>query len=109
MTATITRQQALTAGGRLWTSPTNPKIARVYFAVTDIATDLGLEIEHYKSGNIRSARLNGEDLSNARAARLLCTKIWCDRAGIHVEGGMDIVTPETVEAAILARTQTPEN
>jgi excisionase family DNA binding protein len=43
---------------------------------------IGLEVNHYKSGNIASAFLNGEEISNSEAYRLLGTvnKVYFDAA-----------------------------
>ena len=37
-----------------------------------------LDVDYYKSGNISSAALNGEGISNSRAARYLSMKVYYD-------------------------------
>lgn len=53
---------------------------RVYF--NDLAAWYGLELDHYKTGNICSAKLNGERISNNSAYKLIgriCNgKVWFD-------------------------------
>lgn len=60
-------------GGSRWTK--NDK-DRLYFN----AVDLGLEVEHYKSGSIRYAFIGDERISNAEAGRLMACKFWVDVA-----------------------------
>ena len=38
----------------------------------------GLSIDRYKTGNICSASLNGEEISNSRAYKLIARGIWYD-------------------------------
>ena len=42
------------------------------------AKDLGLEVEYYKTGNVKNARWNGVHISNADARRLLSSKVYVD-------------------------------
>ena len=42
--------------------------------------DLGAEISYYGTGNVRSAKWRGEDVSNADGRRLLSTKVYIDIA-----------------------------
>ena len=42
------------------------------------AKDLGLEVEYYKTGNVKSARWQGQHISNADARRLLSSKVFID-------------------------------
>lgn len=55
---------------------------RVYFDAAAIASRQGLDWSNYKTGNISSARLNGEKISNSEARRILDEfqwfKIWFD-------------------------------
>lgn len=110
-----------------WTHPTTGQ-TRHY--INDWAEQaFGLEIARYNTGNIRSAALNGERISNTKAARL-GGKIWADEAGqlhldyingwyafyteaemlekltawIQAEGGLDCLTPAEPEQA----TEVPE-
>ena len=52
------------------------------FYVNDVSNRLGLETSRYNTGNISHATLNGEKISNTKAAKLLSrcadTKIWWD-------------------------------
>ncbi len=60
-------------GGRRWTKEGKD---RVYFGVES----LGLEVERYRSGNVRSAELGGAGISNSEANRLLRCKAYVDVA-----------------------------
>lgn len=51
---------------------------RIYINNKDLKAVFGLEIEYYKSGNIKSATLNGDKLSNNKAFGLLRNKIYFD-------------------------------
>ena len=53
---------------------------RIYFDTEIQCELLGLEIQRYKTGNISSATLNGEDISNTRAAKIIGSldKFWYD-------------------------------
>lgn len=68
-------------GGRRWAK--NGK-DRVY--LNDFETVPGLEVDHYKSGNICWAGLDGETISNAEASRLTGAvhKVYFDAADGHV-------------------------
>lgn len=48
---------------------------RLYFSLEKSGA---LELDYYKSGNLRSADLNGERISNAEACRLLAVKCFID-------------------------------
>ncbi len=48
---------------------------RLYFSLEKSGA---LELDYYKSGNLRSADLNGERISNAEAFRLLAVKCFID-------------------------------
>ena len=64
-------------GGRRWTKN---GMDRVY--LNDFATVPGLELDHYKSGNISYAALDGETISNAEGGRLSTAvdKVYFDAA-----------------------------
>lgn len=76
---TITVEQLVAAGGSEWRKSGKH---RVYF--NDLAGLYGLETNRYKTGNISSARLHGEKISNSRARELSNTlrtaKLWYDVA-----------------------------
>lgn len=74
----ITREQALAIGGRRWNRPGGPN--RVYLDTADI---IGLNTNTYRSGNIRSATINGHDVSNAEARRILSSRLYADDSGLH--------------------------
>lgn len=59
------------AGFKRWTKG---NMDRLYIN----ATDLGLNVEYYNTGNVRNATWQGERVSNADGRRLLATKLWVD-------------------------------
>lgn len=69
----------LEAGGKRWSKYGKD---RIYI---DVET-LGLEVEYYKTGNVRNATWQGERISNADARRLLGSKVYVDCAdgSLHV-------------------------
>lgn len=72
-----TIEQLTKAGGKEWQKDT---MHRVYF--NDLQTRIGLKLDHYNTGNISSAKLDGQEISNS-AARKLCDalafgKVWYD-------------------------------
>ncbi len=66
-------------GGQLWERDT---MRRVYF--NGLAGWLGLKTTHYKTGNVSSARLHREKISNSQARKimsaLLDAKVYFDLA-----------------------------
>ena len=74
-----TVEQLIAVGGSEWQRGNNH---RVYF--NDLAGLYGLSTNHYNTGNISSARLHGEKISNSRARELSNTlrtaKLWYDVA-----------------------------
>ena len=54
---------------------TKGNMDRLYF---NIEKSGDLELDYYKSGNLRSADLDGERISNAEACRLLAVKCFID-------------------------------
>lgn len=75
---TITKYEA--AGFRRWTKG---NMDRLYIDVTK----LGLEVDYYKTGNVRHASWCGETISNADGRRMLVSKVWVDVATgeLHVK------------------------
>jgi hypothetical protein len=67
------------AGGKRWTKYGKD---RIYID----ATALGLEVEYYKTGNVRNAKWQGERISNADGRRLLGSKVYveCSDGSLHV-------------------------
>ena len=68
----------------------------------------GLDVVRYKSGNVSSAALNGERISNSAACRLLALKVWLDDDdAVHVDhwrGGAErhVITPERIAELVTA-------
>ncbi len=54
---------------------TKGNMDRLYFSLEKSGA---LELDYYKSGNLRSAYLDGERISNAEACRLLAVKCFID-------------------------------
>ena len=52
--------------------------ARIYINTEKMGEVFGLEINLYNTGNISSARLNGEKISNSRACKMIQNKIYFD-------------------------------
>lgn len=73
-------------GGRRWQKNGHD---RVY--LNDFATVPGLELDHYKSGNISGAWLDDEKVSNAEGGRLATAvdKVYYDAADgkVHIKWG----------------------
>ena len=73
-------------GGRCWQKN---GMDRVY--LNDFETVPGLELDHYKSGNISYAALDGETISNAEGGRLSTAvdKVYFDAADgkVHIKWG----------------------
>ena len=72
-----TIDQLKAAGGSLWEKGA---MRRVYF--NNLPAWYGLEVERYNTGNICSARLDGEPISNGKASKLFTyfdlAKVWYD-------------------------------
>ena len=60
-------------GGRRWTKEGKDRVS------FDMES-LGLDVERYRSGNVRSAELGGVGISNAEANRILRCKAYVDVA-----------------------------
>ena len=82
------------AGFKRWTKGTYD---RLYIN----ATSLGLEYETYKSGSIRSATFNGEEISNSRASRMLAMKMYIDvtTGELHTTNGKGVQVDADLAAA----------
>ena len=70
-------------GGKLWEKGDK---RRVYFNAPAVAAMIGLNIHYYGTGNISSANLNGEKISNSRARRMMDCNIYIDLVTGEVEG-----------------------
>lgn len=70
-------EQLIKIGGKEWKAGQKH---RIYFH--DLAMLFGLYCSMYKTGNISSATLNGEKISNSKATKLLyalrLSKVWFD-------------------------------
>ncbi len=86
MTTTYTAEQIIAIGGSDWQ---RNGTHRVYLNQTN--SMLGLDVDTYKSGNISSATLHGETISNAEAGRLgsALDKVYLDATTgtLHVQWG----------------------
>ena len=82
------------AGFKRWTKGTHD---RLYIN----ATSLGLKYETYKSGSIRSATFNGEEISNSRAGRMLAMKMYIDvtTGELHTTNGKGVQVDADLAAA----------
>ena len=69
-------------GGKRWIKG---NMDRMYFN----ATGIGLELEHYKTGNIRSASFRGTGLSNSMRGRYKAAKTCIDLATGEVHSDFD--------------------
>lgn len=60
---------------------------RIYFN----ATDLGMEVSYYRSGNISSAAVDGEHISNCEARRIMGGKAYFDLTDntLHMDSIME--------------------
>ena len=64
-----------------WVHPGNGQVRRYI----DWQDEL-LDVDYYKTGNVRSALYKGEGVSNSQARRLLQCKAWLDGANrVHVK------------------------
>lgn len=54
------------------------QMKRYYINADKLNVVFGLDVDFYKSGNICSASLNGEGISNSKACKLLGQKIYFD-------------------------------
>ncbi len=55
---------------------THPGTGEVRLYVNNLAEVIGLDVSFYKTGNVSSAALDGERISNSKAAQLLGVKVW---------------------------------
>jgi len=81
----LTREQLESVGGKYWEKN---GMHRIYFNnVTEI---IGLNVSRYNTGNISSASINGQRLSNSRAGEIFnqCrdSKFWYDLDGHKFHG-----------------------
>lgn len=94
--------EALTKKFGRWTKQGfNGKVFdRIYFN----ATDLGMEIEYYRTGNISRAEIDGERISNCEARRILASKAYFDLTDntLHMDSTMSAHFGSKITAAVAA-------
>lgn len=85
--------------GREWSTD---RYHRIY--INDLPTLYGLKVTRYKTGNISSATLDGERISNGHASKLLTSlelgKLWWDYADqqFHAHGMSEQMMSVLIEA-----------
>lgn len=105
--ATATAEELAEIGGREWTAPNGS--VRYYF--NGLARLFGFELTYYNTGNLCTAKLNGETISNTQAKRYLSDlesmKVWvedgklCTKLAFRPATSTDYAAK--LEAAINAR------
>lgn len=95
-----TVEQLEKAGGKLWEKG---EMRRVYFNATELERHFGLEIHTYNTGNISSAKLDGEKISNSQASKhanaLHLGKLWYDLvAGKWMQQGLEGYAKDIIES-----------
>lgn len=93
-------QNLISIGGKEWVKD---DMHRIYFNADVTAPLIGLEIVSYKTGNIESAFLNGEKISNNKARQIMTTldigKVYFDVAkGEFVSKGMGALAEKVIDA-----------
>src|SRR5512136_1768988 len=76
-----TKEQMIAIGGKEWTK--SDGTVRVYLNHVDNL--IGMDVERYKSGNVRHAEILGEKISNRRATTLLAAKVYWENGEIHTD------------------------
>lgn len=71
---------------------------RIYFN----ATDLGMKVEYYRSGNVSSAEIDGKIISNCEARRVLGSKAYFDLTDntLHMDSTMERHFGSKITAAV---------
>jgi hypothetical protein len=94
--------EALTKKFGRWTKKgSNGKVYdRIYFN----GTDLGMEVSYYRSGNISSAAVDGESISNCEARRIMGSKAYFDLTDntLHMDSTMERHFGTKITAAVAA-------
>lgn len=85
---TYTAEQIEAIGGKRWSKRDNT--LRVYLDEKIWAPLVGLEVDHYKSGNISYAQLNGQKISNRKAGMLLGIKVYWQDGLIYIVNGAEL-------------------
>lgn len=103
----ISDEEAVAFGGNLWI---RDHMCRVYLSDDVWTRAAGLHIGYYNTGNVSSARLDGETIPNSRANDLLAHKVYVEDGLVHVKrlgGRRAYLSPteiaQRVTDAILAR------
>lgn len=66
---------------------THPRTGETRHYINNWHEVAGFEVDKYKTGNIRSAALDGGHISNTKAAALYATKFWVGADGeVHTNG-----------------------
>lgn len=81
---------------------THPGTGEVRDYVNNLNAVIGLEVSYYGTGNISSASLDGESISNSRAYLLDSLRVWRTVDGALHIGGLSRKAPLTA-AEIKAR------
>ncbi len=96
-------EKLVEAGGNRWKRAGHD---RIYFNADLILGWLGYSWSHYNTGNISSATLNGESISNSKMKRAFCSlsKIWFDVTAKtwHRQGDSNEISLSQAVAAINA-------
>lgn len=102
----ITREQMIAIGGKPWQPKQGPE--RIY--LNEWHEMAGLEIERYHTGNIKSAYLDGEKISNIKAYNLANGKVYFTEDMLCLEVKPEL-RPKLLEsiAAKIAALATPES
>lgn len=100
---TYTIEQLTQAGGTRWTKN---GMDRFYF--NNISELFGLSVSTYKTGNISSATLNGEPISNSKATAMKAhfdhAKLWFDTAD-NLFHGRDFADGELKSAVAVIKSK----
>lgn len=83
----IDRARIEDLGGKPWMKTDGT--VRVYLNDDVWAPMIGLSVERYRTGNVCSARLGGERISNAKATRYLASKVFWEAGRIYVTGELE--------------------
>lgn len=90
----ITAEQMKAIGGREWTNPNGGEL-RIY--LSDWPPFAGLDIDRYKTGNIRYADLDGERISNSQAAKFILGKVWWEDGKLCGKGVHEEMWPKVID------------
>lgn len=92
-------------GGKEWIKDDHH---RIYFNRAATAELIGFEVTRYKTGNIRSAKLNGSEISNRRArgvdSDLSFGKFWYDvKTDMYMQKGMSAEVASLIKEKIIEK------